>query len=79
MTYNHNCKSNNFVETSQPQHLQINPIIYQRHNYMYPDSSIKFLDGGGQRRKEKRIKIQEGGVGQRRRVAMLSVQSKAIN
>ncbi len=39
--------------------------------------SIKFVDEGGS--EEKRLKIWEGGVGQRRRGAMLSVQSKAIN
>jgi hypothetical protein len=77
MNYNQNCKSNNFVKTIQPQLLQINPIIYQRHNYMDPDTSIKLGDGGGL--EEKRPKIQEVGVGQRRRGAMLSVQSKAIN
>jgi hypothetical protein len=40
------------------------------------DTSIKLGDGG--RSDEKRPKIWEVGVGQRRRDAMLSVQSKAI-
>jgi hypothetical protein len=39
--------------------------------------SIKFGVGGGS--EEKRPKIQEEGEGQRRRCAMLSVQSEAIN
>jgi hypothetical protein len=37
---------------------------------------IKLVDGG--RSEEKRLKIWELGVGQRRRGVMLSVQSKAI-
>jgi hypothetical protein len=41
------------------------------------DASIKL--GDGSRSEEKRPKIWEVGVGQRRRGAMLSVQSKAIN
>jgi hypothetical protein len=41
---------------------------------MDPDTSIKFGDRGGS--EEKRPKICEVGVGQRRRGAMLSVQSK---
>jgi hypothetical protein len=41
------------------------------------DVSIKLGDGG--RSEEKRPKIWEVGVGQRRRSAMLPVQSKAIN
>jgi hypothetical protein len=41
------------------------------------DTSIKLGDGG--RSEEKRPKIWEVGVGQRRRGAMLSVQSKAFN
>jgi hypothetical protein len=77
MNYNHNCIYNKFIKTSQPQLLQINPIIYQRHIYMSHDTSIKLGDGGGS--EEKRPKIWEVGVGQRRRGAMLSVQSKAIN
>ena len=44
---------------------------------MDPDTSIKFGDGGGS--EEKRPKIWEVGVGQKRRGAMLSVQSKAID
>jgi hypothetical protein len=44
---------------------------------MDPDTSIKFGDGCGS--EEKRSKIWEVGVGQRRRSAMLSVQSEAIN
>jgi hypothetical protein len=40
------------------------------------DTSIKLGYGG---RSEERPIIQEVGVGQRRRGAMLSVQSKAIN
>jgi hypothetical protein len=40
------------------------------------DTSIKFGDGG--RSEEERPKIEKVGVGQRRRGAMLSVQSKAI-
>jgi hypothetical protein len=40
------------------------------------DMSINFGDGGGS--EKKRPKIREGGVGQRRRGAMLSAQSKAI-
>jgi hypothetical protein len=71
MNYNHNCKSNNFVKTSQPQLFQIKPIIYQCHNYMDPDTSLKFWEGGGS--EKKRPKIWEVGVGQRRRGAMLSV------
>ncbi len=43
---------------------------------MDSDTSIKFGDWG--RSEEKRPKIPKGGVGQRRRGAMLSVQSKAI-
>jgi hypothetical protein len=39
--------------------------------------SIKLGDGG--RSEEKKPKIMEEGVGQRRRGAMLSVQSKAID
>ncbi len=41
------------------------------------DTSIKLEDGG--RSEEKRPKIWEVGVGQSRRGAMLSVQSKAID
>ncbi len=41
------------------------------------DTSIKLGDGG--RSEEKRQKIQEVGVGQRRRGAMLSVKSRAID
>jgi hypothetical protein len=41
------------------------------------DKSIKLGDGG--RSEEKRPKIWEIGVGQRRRGAMMSVQSKAMN
>ncbi len=41
------------------------------------ETSINMGDGGGS--EEKRPKIQEIRVGQRRRGAMLSVQSKAIN
>jgi hypothetical protein len=41
------------------------------------DTSMKLGDGGGS--EEKIPKIWEVGVGQRRRGAMLSVQSKAIN
>jgi hypothetical protein len=77
MNYNENCKSNNFVKTSQPQLLQINPIIYQRCNYMESGRSITLGDGGGS--EEKRRKIWEVGVGQRRSGAMLSVQSKVID
>jgi hypothetical protein len=44
---------------------------------MDSDTSIKFGDGG--RSEEMRPKIWERGVGQRRRGAMLSVQSKSIN
>ncbi len=76
MNYNHNCKYYNFVKTIQPQLLQINPIIYQHCNYVDHDVSIKLRDGG--RSEEKRPKIWDLGVGQRRRDAMLSVQSKAI-
>jgi hypothetical protein len=43
------------------------------------DASIKLGNGGRLEGEEKRPKIQEVGVGQRRRCAMLSVQSKAIN
>jgi hypothetical protein len=77
MNYNHNYKSKNFVKSIQPQLLQINPIIYQRHNHMDPDRYIQFGDGG--RSEEKKPTIQEVGVGQRRIGAMLSVQSKAID
>jgi hypothetical protein len=77
MKYNHNCKYHTFVKSFQPQLLQINPIIYQFHNYIDHDMSIKLGDGG--RSEEKRPKTWEVGVGQRRRVAMLSVQSKAID
>jgi hypothetical protein len=78
MNYKHNCKSNNFVETSRPQLvLQINTIIYQHHNYMDHDKSTNLGDGG--RSEEKRPKIREVEVGQRRRGAMLSVQSEAID
>jgi hypothetical protein len=41
------------------------------------DTSIKLRDGG--RSEEKRSEIWEAGLGQRRRGAMLSVQSKAIH
>jgi hypothetical protein len=41
------------------------------------DTSIRLGDGGGS--EEKRPKIREVGIGQRRRGAMLSVQSKMIN
>jgi len=44
---------------------------------MDPDTSINFGNGGGS--EEKRPKIWEVGVDQRRRGAMLSVQSEAIN
>jgi hypothetical protein len=44
---------------------------------MDPDTSIKFGDGG--RSEEKRPKIWEVEVGQRRSGAMLSGQSEAIN
>jgi hypothetical protein len=77
MNYNHNCKSKNIVKMIQPQLHQINPIIYQRHNYMDPDTSIKLGDGGGS--EEMRPKIQEVGIGQRRRGAMLLVQSKVMD
>jgi hypothetical protein len=43
---------------------------------MDPDRSIKYGDGG--RSEEKRPKIWEVGIGQRRRDDMLSVQSEAI-
>jgi hypothetical protein len=77
MNYNHNCKSNNFVKSIQPPLLQINPIIYQCHNYMDHDTSITLGDGG--RSEEKRPTIWDVGVGQRRRGAMLAVQSEVIN
>jgi hypothetical protein len=77
MNYNHNCKYHNYVKSTQPQHIQVNPIIYQCCNEMDHDASIKLGDGG--RSEEKRPKIWEVGVGQRRRGSMLSVQSKAIN
>jgi hypothetical protein len=44
---------------------------------MDSDMSKKIGDGG--RPEEKRPKIWEGGVDQKKRVAMPSVQSKAIN
>jgi hypothetical protein len=77
MNYNQNYKSNNFVKTILPQLCQINTLSYQRRIYMDPDMSITFGDGGGS--EEKRPKVQEVGVGQTKRGAMLSVQSKAIN
>jgi hypothetical protein len=77
MNYNHNCKYHIFVKSIQPQHIQVNPIIHQCHNYMDHDAFVKLGDEG--RSEEKRPKIWEVGVGQRRRGAMLSVQSKAIN
>ena len=77
MIYNHNYKNHNYVKMIQPQLLQINPIIYKCHNYMDRDMSKILGDGG--RSEEKRPKIWEVGVGQRRRGAMLSVQSKAID
>jgi hypothetical protein len=77
MNYNYNCKFNNVVKICQPQLLQIKPIIYQRRNYMDPDTSIKFGGGGGS--EEKRPNIQKVGLGQRRRGAMPSVQSKAMD
>jgi hypothetical protein len=73
MNYNHNCKYHNFAKSIQPQLLQVNPIIYQCRN----ETSIKLGDGG--RLEEKKPKIWEVGVGQRRRGAILPVQSKAIN
>jgi hypothetical protein len=77
MNYNHNCKYHNFIKLIQPQLLQINPIIHQHCNYMDHDTSIKLGDGG--RSEEMRPKIWDVGVGQRRRDAMLSVQSKVID
>ncbi len=77
MNYNQNCKSNNFVKTSQSWLLQINPAIYQHCNHMDPDMSIKY--GDWSRSEEKRPKIWKVGIGERRRGAMLSVQSKAID
>jgi hypothetical protein len=77
MNYNHNCKYHNFVKSIQPQFLHINPTIYQCRNYIDHDMSIKLGDGG--RSEEKRPKIGEEGVAQRRRGAMLSVQSKTID
>ncbi len=77
MDCNHNCKYHNFVKSIQPQHIQVNPIIYHHRNYIDHDASIKL--GDGSRSEEKRPKIWEVGVGQRRRVAMLSVQCKAID
>ncbi len=56
---------------------QINTIIHQHHKYMDHDMSIKLGDGG--RSEEKRPKIWKVGVGQRRRCAMLSVQSEAVD
>ncbi len=55
--------------------LQKSSFINQRFDglYMNHDASIKLGDGG--RSEEKRPKIWEVGVGQRRRGAMLSVQS----
>jgi hypothetical protein len=44
---------------------------------MDSDTPVKFGDGGGS--EEKRPKIWEVGVGQTRRGAMLSVQSKSID
>ncbi len=69
--------SHNFVKSIQAQHIQVNPIIYQCRNYVDHGTSIKLWDGGMS--EEKIPKIWEVGVGQRRRGAMLSVQSKAIN
>jgi hypothetical protein len=77
MNYNHNCKFNNFVKMSRPHTLQTNPKIYQRRNYVDHNTSIKLGDWG--RSEEKRSKIREVGVGQRRRGAMLPVQSVAID
>jgi hypothetical protein len=77
MNYNHNCKYHNFAKSIQPQLIQVNPIIYQRRNYMDHETSIKLGDGG--RLEEKKPKIHEVGVSQRRRCAMLPVQSKAID
>jgi hypothetical protein len=77
MNYNHNWKYHNFVKSIQPQLIQVNPIIYQCRNYMDHDTSIKLGDGG--RSEERRPKIWEVGAGQRRRGAILSVQSKAID
>jgi hypothetical protein len=62
---------------TSPSSLIISIIIFQRRNYMVRDRSMKLGNGG--RSDEKRQKIQEIGVGHRRRGAMLSVQSKAIN
>ncbi len=44
---------------------------------MDPDTSKKYRDGSGS--EEERPKICEVGVGQRRRGAMLSIQSQTIN
>ncbi len=63
------------LQVQQP--LQINTKIYQCRKYMDHDVSIKLGDGG--RSEEKRPQIREVGVGQRRRGAMLSNQSKGIN
>jgi hypothetical protein len=58
-----------------PKHSFINQRFGWLH--MDHDTSIKLGDGG--RSNEKKPKIWEVWVGQRRRNAMLSVQSEAIN
>ncbi len=60
MDYKHNCKYHSFVKSIQPQHIQFNPIINQRRNYMDYDPSVKLGDGG--RSEEKKPKIWEVGV-----------------
>jgi hypothetical protein len=77
MNYNHNCKYHNLVKLILPQLLQINPIIYQCRNYIDHDRSIILEDGG--RSEKMRPKIWEVGVGQSRKDAMLSLQSKSID
>jgi hypothetical protein len=80
MNYNHNFKSNNIVKSIQPHLLQINTIIYIHRNYIDHNITIKWGDVCVCVLSEnKRLKNWQVGVGQRRRGAMLSVQSKVIN
>ncbi len=54
-------------------------FINQRFGWLYVDHDASMKLGDGGRSEEKSQKSWEVGVGQRRRGAMLSVQSKAID
>ncbi len=75
MNYNHNCTIH-FVKMIQPQLIQINPIIYQHHNYMDHDMSINYGDGG---RSEEKRKKDSGGWGRSEEKRSYAVSSKQSN